>query len=102
MVMEFVRVDISMPAMWFCITESTVTVADVFSPVFSMTAVSCANGKLSVLTPAPELAAQALADQLPPAAKFQYTVLGVLKVIPLQPLKSPTRVPLMGAAVPMT
>ena len=90
------------PDMCVVKAESICTVAPVFSPVFSMTAVSWASGKLSVLTAPPELAAQALADQLLPPAKFQYTVLGVLKVMPLQPLKSPTRVPLMGAAVPMT
>jgi hypothetical protein len=43
-----------------------------------------------------------LFDQSPPAAKFQYTVLGVLNVIPLHSPRLPMRVPLMGADVPRT
>ena len=82
--------------------ESRVIEDKLFSPVFSIIAVSWAKGKLSVLTPPPEEAAQALADQKPPAAKFQYTVFGVDAVIPRIPRKSPMRVPLIGAAVPMT
>ena len=82
--------------------ESIVTVADVFNPVFSMTAVSCAKGKLSVDAPPPDDAAQLLPDQLPPAAVTQYTVFGASNVMPRQPRKSPLRVPEIGAAVPMT
>jgi len=100
--MAFVLPDISIPDIIWLTTELTVTVADVLRPVLTKVAVSCANGKLSVLTAPPAETAQALSLQFPPAAWFQYTVLGVLNVMPLQPLRSPILVPLMGAALPMT
>ena len=64
----------------------TVTVAEVFNPVFSIIAVSCGRGKLSSDAVPPDDGAQAVPVQLPPADKFQYTVLGVLNVIPEQPV----------------
>ena len=101
MVAAFVRVDMSIVPMNGSVAFS-VTVALVLSPVFSMTAVSCANGKLSLLVAPPEVAAQFVADQVPPAAELQYTVFGASNVMPRQPRKSPMRVPEIGAAVPMT
>ena len=55
--------------------------ADAFNPVLPITAVSCANGKLFTSTVPPEDRAQAVEFQLPPAAKFQYTVFAAVNVI---------------------
>ena len=101
MVAAFVRVDISNVPIKGSVAFN-VTVALVFNPVFSMTAVSCAKGKLSLLVPPPEVADQFVADQVPPAAEDQYTVLGVSNVIPRHPRRFPIRVPEIGAEVPMT
>ena len=69
-------------------------------PVASKRQVSCASGKLLTAGDAPELAAQPIALQFPPAAKFQYRVTPAPNVMPLLPLQSPSRVPLTGAAAP--
>jgi hypothetical protein len=46
--------------------------------------------------------AQPFEDQFCVPAKFQYTVFGVLNVMPLHSPRLPIRVPLMGDAVPLT
>lgn len=74
----------------------------VTDPALVNVAVSCASGKKLVLGVPVEVSDQPLALQFCAPARFQYTVLGVSKVMPLQPRRSPMRVPLMGAAVPMT
>lgn len=48
----------------------------------------------------PPVVAQPVADQLPPAARFQYLLAPASNVIPLLPLQSPKRVPDTGAAAP--
>ena len=62
--------------------------------------VSCANGKLSLLTAPPLDVAHTVEDQLPLPARFQYLSAHATNVIPLFPLQSPNRVPLTGAAAP--
>lgn len=48
----------------------------------------------------PLLVAQLVADQFPPAARFQYLLAAAVNVMPLLPLQSPIRVPEAGAAAP--
>ena len=69
-------------------------VAPEFKPVFSKTPMSCGNGKL-LLSAVPPLVRAHADDVLmvPPAARFQYTVFGVSKVMPELPPQSPSRVP---------
>lgn len=51
----------------------------------------------------PDVAAHPVdVNQFVDPVKFQYTVLGALKVMPEQPAKLPMRVPEIGAAVPVT
>ena len=92
------RADISMVPMFQSLL--IVIVAPLFSPVASKMQVSCASGKLLTAGDAPLLNAQPVAVQLPPAARFQYLFAAAVKVIPLLPLQSPSRVPDTGAAAP--
>lgn len=93
-----VLADMSMVPMLYA--ALTVTVAPLFSPVASKKQVSCAKGKLFTAGEPPLVVAQPTADQLPPAARFQYLFAAAVNVIPLLPLQSPMRVPEAGAAAP--
>ena len=98
-VIEVVRPDKSTVGT-YAIAESKLTVEA--APALVNVAVSCGSGKLSVEGVPVEVVAHPLADQFCVPAKFQYTVLGVLNVIPLHSPRLPMRVPLIGAAVPRT
>ena len=78
-----------------------VIVALVLSPVFSIIHVSCASGKLLISGVPPDVVAHAVAFQLPPATRFQYSVLAALKVIFVLFPKSPNLVPVKGIAAPV-
>ena len=99
-VIALVRPDISTLGQ-YAIAVSSVIVP-VTDPAFVNVAVSCGKGKKFVFGVPVDVSVQPLALQFCAPAKFQYTVLGVLNVIPLHSPLLPMRVPLMGAAVPLT
>ena len=76
-------------------------IVPVTDPVSSNTAVSCAKGKLFAPGVPPLVSAHPVAFQFCAPARFQYTVLGVLKVIPVLPFRSPMRVPEDHDAAPV-
>ena len=76
-------------------------IVPVTEPALVNVAVSCASGKLSVDGVPVGVVAQPVADQFCAPARFQYTILAVLNVMPEQLVKLPMRVPEIGAAVPM-
>lgn len=101
MFMKFVRADAStVPVLGSAASMVIVWPADGWTLL--MTAVSCPKGKLFVAAVPPDVAAQLLLDQLAEDGPTQYTVFGVLKVMPRQPLRFPMRVPDIGAEVPVT
>lgn len=62
--------------------------------------VSWASGKLALAGVPVDVVAHAVAVHNPPAARFQYTVFGLVKVMPELPLQSPKLDPVIGAAAP--
>jgi hypothetical protein len=70
------------------------------APALSNIAVSCARGKLLTSGLPPDVSAHPVADQFCVPARFQYTVLGAGKLMPLLPPQFPTRVGDDPAAAP--
>ena len=70
------------------------------SPRLSITAVSCANGKLAAAATPPDVSAHAVADQAPLRAELQYFVVPAAKVTLVLPPALPKRVPDHGAEAP--
>lgn len=82
--------------------QAALTVSVVKAPVLSMTAVSCARGKLPASGVPPEFRAQPVALQFCEPVKFQYTVLAAGKVMPELPPQSPNLVPDKVPTAPAT
>ena len=79
---------------------SSVIVLPATSPRLSITAVSCASGKLAAAATPPDVSAHAVADQLPLRAELQYFVVPAANVTLVLPPALPRRVPDHGAEAP--
>lgn len=95
--MPVVLVEQSNALMLKTVVRDNVPVSAVFS---SITAVSCANGKLSLLPASPEFNAQELDPTQVVFVPTRYTVLAAGKVIPELPPQSPALVGEVPAATP--
>ena len=97
------RADISSVPTWYghVVLKVMVLPSARLAVVPENTHVSWASGKLASAGAPIDVVAHAVAVHSPPAARFQYTVFGLVKVIPELPLQSPKLDPVIGAAAPV-